>query len=400
MATDPNNDAVRKSRRLQPNELRYELASRSDADACNAINNRFFKRSRSLDQWRWEFAPPHLPFEQLPYAVARDGAEVVGTQGMIIVPMISQKGTFWTAKGEDTIVHPRYWDRNALVEMYSVLFAFCERNGVSLCWGFNSRKGAFSRCGFQYFDAPGCLNYYRPLNQQAVGTILEQTQRAKKNFERPGGEFAKLAMSVAGVAYSEANWLARRIDRSISGGQGGLEFSPLAGLPGDEFEALSRRFVGRHGGITLHRSPQFLKWRLLDNPFRSSTIFTARHRGELVGYIAVATAPGGQALISDYLVCPPDTHDHGEVSIIEQLIEMAVGFARRQGSSVVHANSFNAHPADRAFQRALQGQGFISRATTVETCYRIVPGADRLPDAIADYAAWFLTSANTEGREG
>lgn len=382
-------------------ELRYGLASREDGAVCNDLNNGFFKRNRSLAQWEWEFAPPHLPFDEIAYAVSRDGDKIVGTQGLIIVPMLSERGAFWTAKGEDTIVHPRYWGRDALIEMYKVLFEFCERNDIRLLWGFNSKKGSFSRAGFEYFDDSGVSNLFRAFGRHALDAVLKDTVNMKKRFERPGGELAKAAISAVATTWADARTLLSRTTRTLAGrAPRNLIVEELQGPPGQEFDVLSHRFVQRHGGITLHRTAAFVAWRLLNNPFRTSTILTARKGGGLCGYVAVALAEDGEAHISDQFVCATEGGDSGDDVVLETLIDATASLARARGARFLHANAFNAHKADASFRRAMRRLGFMARMSSIDACYRILPGSGMLPEGVSSYRNWYITSMNTEGRSG
>ncbi len=389
------------TRGTPPNDLRYELASRDDTDRCNTLNNEGLKRTRSLAQWEWEFVPPHLPFDQIPYAVARDGSEIVGTQGYIIVPMLSETGPFWTAKGEDAFVQFKYWNRNALSGLWTVLIAFCERNNIPLVWGFNSRRASFSKVGLRYFDEPVCADYYRSLDRRAMDTVLQSTSKMKKRFDRLGGDFAKAAVSVGTSVLGDTRMLASRSARFVAGrAPKNVVIENLSGPPGEEFETLSHRFIRHYGGMTLHRSPVFLKWRLLDNPFLASTIITARVHGELYGYIAFALAADSQAYISDEFICVPDGGAEQNCAIAELLIAAVISRVRARKASVLHMQSFNAHPADVVFRQAARRMGFLSRARSVGACYRLVPGAGEPPKSATNYDEWYVTSTYNEGRQG
>lgn len=380
--------------------LHYGFATREDGAACNAINNDVYKRNRTLAQWEWEFTPPHLPFEEIPYAVARDGGDIVGTQGYIMVPMISQQGTFWTAKGEDAVVLFRYWARNVLPDLWATLAAFCERNKVTMAWGFNSRRGSFSRVGLQYFEEPLGGGLFRPLNHRAMDTVLKDTTKMKKLFERPGGGLVKTMASIGTAAASDTRMLISRA-ASLSGNPvRNLVIDELRAPPGEEFEALAQRFIRQYGGITVHRSPQYLQWRLLGNPFLRSTIITARRHGELCGYVAFAVAPEGQAHIADQFICAPGGDAGQNRAIAEELLFAVVRCARGAGASVIRAQCFNGHPADRIFLEAMQRVGFFKRTGSVGACYRLFPDAAAPPVPVTTFDDWYVTGVYHEGREG
>jgi hypothetical protein len=388
-------------RRTPPVDLRYELASHEDAPVCNALNNDCYQRSRSLEQWKWEFHPPHLPFDQIPYAVARDGADIVGTQGYIIVPMLSESGPFLTAKGEDAVVLFKYWGNNVLPGLWATLLAFCESHGIPMVWGFNGRKASFSRVGLQYFDEPSCREMFRPLNQHAMDTVLRDTSKMKKIFDRPGGRFVKSVVSLGAFLFGDTRMLASCFARFVTGRpRKNIAVAELKGMPGDEFEVLSRRFIKHYGGITVHRSPAFLKWRLLDNPFLASTIVTASVHGDLCGYGAFSVAPDGQAYITDHFICVPEGTAEQNCVVAELLMEAIIQRAKARKASVLRVTTFNSHPADAIFRQAAQRVGFLSHPMVAGACYRPVPGADALPKAATNYDEWFVTGINYEGRHG
>jgi hypothetical protein len=379
--------------------LHYGFATREDGAACNAINNDVYKRNRTLAQWEWEFTPPHLPFDEIPYALARDGEAIVGTQGYIMVPMISEKGIFWTAKGEDAVVLFRYWSRNVLPSLWETLIGFCERNHITIVWGFNARKGSFSRVGLQYFEEPLASDLIRPLGTGAMDAVLKDTNKMRKAFERRGGGAAKTAISIGASLLGDGRMLFSRVP-VLLGGDRGVSIERLSGPPREEFDFLSKRFIAIYGGMTIHRSAAYLKWRLHDNPFVTSTILTARRHGELCGYAAFAIAHDGQAYISDQMVCAPGASPDQNRAIAEALLVQIVSSARAAGATVIRLHAFNGHPADRLFHAAARRVGFLARGREVGACYRPVPGAGPLPDATPDYDKWYVTGANHEGRHG
>ena len=127
-------------------EIRF--ADESDAAKCNEFYNDYYQSERTLEQWRWEFLD-YTQISSLPFVVVSENDEIVATQAFINIPLIDEKGVFWTAKSEETLVSPKMRGKKLFEKMYEPLFSLLKRERWCSVWGFTPAVKSFERVGFK-----------------------------------------------------------------------------------------------------------------------------------------------------------------------------------------------------------------------------------------------------------
>ena len=89
-------------------DIEVRVVEDKEREACNQFHNQFYKKSRSFDQWQWEFTRNLYNVSSVPFAVAITRGKIVGTQALIPIRMIDGSGVYWTAKSEETLVDPQF----------------------------------------------------------------------------------------------------------------------------------------------------------------------------------------------------------------------------------------------------------------------------------------------------
>jgi hypothetical protein len=120
------------------------------------------------------------------------------------------------------------------------------------------------------------------------------------------------------------------------------------GKIGEEFSELANR-VAEAGETFVHRSAEFLNWRYLEHPYRKFEILTARHDGQLRGYLVF------DQIVDEATIA--DLFGLDEPELWQSLLARAVALNRERGAAIINAPALASHP--RAAQ--LEALGFSPR---------------------------------------
>lgn len=325
--------------------------------------------------------------------MARANGRVVATQGLLLVPFVTVTGSMLTAKGEDTLVDPEFWDRDALSGLWATLADYCRSRQIPFAWGFNGRKNSFKRVGFSYSVDEGAEFLLKPITAASVRKVVEGTRHARRHLDRTGGPAATW---LAGAVLAGTSRIRETLARAPFARNRTIQIETTQ-LDGIGLEHLAHRLVTRYGGSAVARTPSFLKHRLLNNPFVRSTLLCARTESGVAGAIAYAIDPSGQAHITDIVVAPEDPLSD-EAAVAAALLDAVIDRARGAGAAVLRMTSFNRHPSARMLRAVAGRLGFFARPTVNGAC--IKPMSGEIASGFAQFQHWFVTGLNTEGRQG
>lgn len=357
------------------------FATEADIPACTALHNRTYGDTRTEAQWRWEFCSPLVP--EIPYLVAERDGEVLGTQGIIPLRMVSAEGTFLTAKSEDTLLELQatVHCRDLFPQMMQRLFAYAERRHIHAIWGFTPRRKAFERAGFAV--PLHTRQLFFPCGPEALAVLKVPARTAARRAAlQLGLRAATLAASIA---------LGRRRGAECWAAAQGITLETLAAPP-LAAGSLCQRFVRQWGGATLLRDADYLRWRIFENPHLRATVRAAYQGNELLGWVAYAIDDDSMGYIVDLLAAG---HPHGETArLVTVLLGDAVARLRPAGVLGVRAWQLNDHPFDRLVARMAQRLGFYAFPQGEAMVYW--PGGGNTPDP----AHWYITRIYTQGVSG
>lgn len=240
---------------------------------ANSFFNNIYGVSRSLSHFRWEFMEG--PFGKAIYVVAIDEdnstnsePKIVGIQCAIPIELLDGKGnTLRTAKSEDTLVDPSYRGQKIFERMYALLFTECQKNGIKYIWGFTPAQKAFERIGFEIpFKAEQALMVYHP--RHAFQHL--KSLNAKNTFKDKGKIWVLTVLSfLKGLA-------SRKPAMDIK--EGTLENK----------NDLFKRYYGSTEYYALNETNEYMRWRLLDNPFANKYLcYQAWVQGEVVADVII-----------------------------------------------------------------------------------------------------------------
>lgn len=286
---------------------------------------------RTEEQWRWEFEAPAAGDAR--YVLAFHGDRIVGLQGYIPIPLRCDGKLIRSGKSEDTLVHPDYRGLGIGDRMYERLFDIGRHEGVELIWGFTTTAvNLLRRNGFQFlmpFDVMQS-NVTAALAACASGTAAGQ-QLGVVDFER--GE--------------------SRCDR------------------------FSEDFAESTGGLGIDLSARFLKWRLLDNPFRRYHTLIALHQGGVVGLAAIKCEPLKKlAYLSELAVM--ETRGFTRTQVANGLLQVGLQRIRDEGYSNLQARPAGPHPYNQSIRSVLADLGFEHGPSNNLSQFAVRPLSDRI----------------------
>jgi N-acetylglutamate synthase-like GNAT family acetyltransferase len=129
-------------------EIIYRLATDTDIDAINDFYTEFNKKSRSREQFIWEYNS--APAGKTIYVIAELNSKIIGTQCAIPYYLITKNNEkILTAKSEDTLVSPYHRGKSVFDNMYKLLLEQCKNAGIRFIWGFTYADKPFRKLGFE-----------------------------------------------------------------------------------------------------------------------------------------------------------------------------------------------------------------------------------------------------------
>ncbi len=300
--------------RIRPEGIDVRFWHPGDTEAANALYNDPVARPpaaargylpRTAAQWSWEYARPANGPPA--YAVSTHRGAVVGTQAYIPIEFLLDGRILLTGKDEDTLIAPAYRGLGLLDEMYLLLARRATADGVSLWWGFTNT---------------------------AVRPLLRNGYHSIGRFE------------------------AMRADLSMPHEERGrgLTVAELAD-PDSRCDECSTAFGRQAGGITLHLSADYLRWRVLENPHRPHALFAAWRGTRLVGLgVFKLETPQKTGLVSE-LTAVADSPAEREATL-RLLLNAGLRWLAARGCRWAEARFSGPHPCNRMVRAILAGHGF------------------------------------------
>lgn len=379
--------------------LSYRLATPADAEQCNAFQLRLTRNSRTREQWLWEFATFQAA-DPLLYALALDGDTIVGAQALIRVPMRGPNGTLLTAKGEDSLVAPRYWGKDVLKSLFSLLVEHAANSDIQLLWGFNSSRPVFEKIGFRYLEGSMSDLLIRPLSWVGLHQIATMDRRGDQRAKHRMTWRHRLASNrIAGMLGTTALSARSSFNRVlVEARRSGVETKRLVEVPSDMCNLLAR-FVARTQTFTVDRSAAFLRWRLIENKFASSALVGAFLGNALVGFASHTMQSRGMANITDFIVCPSCGDSALESTIAFRLLAAVTSNLARSGATLIRLPVLGQDPASGTMVAMARQLGYIRLPGAGSAC--IMPiGSYEMGERYLNSRRWHFTNINSEGRDG
>ncbi len=376
--------------------MRIRLAVAEDASACNDFFNRYYSEGRTLKQWRWEFCSSLHDDLMVPFVLVEDGGYIVGTQAMIPVPMVDDKGVFWTAKSEETLVDPHYRGKRLFARMYEVLFDYAKSNNILAIWGFTPAQRAFNKLGF--CTPARTAQLFRPFSGRSMSALLhryfDQRHVARPLLVR------RIGSSLAGAGASKLSSAICAV-RSILDKRVAIEGFEIKTLTKPPMQAgdLCVSFVKQWGGATIYRNSEYLQWRVFDNPHIMGVLRAAYLYNQLIGWIIYSLDNDSMGYIVDVMAIDANVDDLTAEMVIKRLLIDAMESLQKAGAIGVRAWHVNDHPFSTLAAHLMKRMGFFfSKRGYQVVIYPQLECIDR--ESLRLFDGWFLSRIYTQGYLG
>lgn len=363
-------------------EIRF--AVEGDAVQCNKFYNDYYLLTRTCEQWKWEFLE-YSQCDPLPFVVTVENDEIVATQALIKIPLIDEKGVFWSAKSEETLVSPTMRGKKVFEKMYESLFDFAKQEKLYSIWGFTPAVKPFEKVGF---DVP-----------------LSTKQLIK--FFHPAATFKMEALKSKGIIYKTAAWFVALglVAKSnfqkmflFNGAKKGEEIRLM--LSADEVDdSLCRRFIKNWGGTTIYRDRLFMDWRVFNNPYCECSVLGYFVDEKLVAFLVYSLDEDQSGYVVDIISAHPGGKE-GDVRAIRALLHESSIRLRKEGAHSIRAWSVTDHPFDQLFQSIACKQGFFKVNLGSPAVFYTGHDKDRRGSSHDDFNSWYVTRIFTQGTQG
>lgn len=290
---------------------------------------------RTDAQWEWEF--DSTPQTAPAYYVAEQSGRIIGLQGYIPIDLLHNGRLVRSGKDEDTLVHPDHRGRGVLDSMYQRLFEQASKDRIVALWGFTST---------------------------AVQPLL-------RNGYRSIGIFDALEVKL-GPPSQPMKGCDPVMDDVV--------FHTLA-KPDDRLDAFSFAFGHHAGGITLHLSVSYLRWRIFENPYRRHVLIAAFHNQDIVGIGAFKLDdPNRIGYVSELAAVPAGSHRVED--ILSALIREGLAIFRKLGLRTAEARFSGPHPYNVKVCSVLAQWGFRSKSNSKAAEFLVRPILGDSPDCL------------------
>lgn len=362
------------------------LATHKDASLCNVFYNSTYGKARTIEQWEWEFVSPN-PDKPLPYVMAFDGEDLVGTQAYIPVPFIDERGTFLTAKSEETLVSPRMRGMNVFPLMYEHLFDIANDQGMKSIWGFTPATKAFTRLKFTTPEQTKLLILANSWN--GLPSLVAKRPGWRDAYRRFGLGLSSVVLAAWGRARGTMTRGTLRPQEALVTLENAATFS----------RPYSERFIATWGGATIFRDEAYMQWRIFDNPYLRATIMGVVADGQLVGHVAFVVDGDAVGHVIDIMAAHPDGRTEDK-RLTKVLLASAVRRLRSEGANIIRAFSINDHPYDALVTALASEFGFIRLSRGSAVVFHTDFQNEKRGSSHDDFSNWFVTLLFTEGQLG
>lgn len=327
-----------------------------DETALVRLYNDITARSRTLEQFRWEWLDTPEGRGSMWIIEEVETRKIVGHHGLIPMRFRFFDRSIMAGKTENTMVHPKYRGRvryfsfettflDQAREIYGLLFTNMARG-----------KPGRIRKGLGYTDIGNYEDYVKVCSKEALDQIaVARVHRAVK------GRILQQLLS----------WMMKAVNFLVFGLLFGRNVKVDSAIDwkhvkdiaevAEELDRLWERSKDRFG-LTVNRDPRFLKWRLFENPNTHYDFHVARRGGELIGYAAYEQVRESTVWLVDLVA------DGNDVQLLETLLGSFIQRLNDEGVVVVWLPTLRARTT---VTRALRRNGFKSFSAVHDLWHRI-----------------------------
>lgn len=294
-------------------------------------------------------------------AIERESGEAVGCTSIFPRRVMVTGRERIGGIGGDCFIEPRVRRQGLATALHAVSFAQMREGGVDFMYGppTPNNLGALVKAGSHLVTS--YKRWVRPLTSR--GAYRAAFSRVPTKGQ---AQLAHIPIMV--------------FDRLTKSDASGFTVEEVYEF-GVEFDTMFERAAAQHK-VACVRMRDYLAWRYLDAPAHRQTPLAVRHRGELIGFLAVERA-GEFAAIADLFSGP-------DAKIMDAILQLAIDYAGAAGCSVLEMSTTQ----DSALARRLRRHGFIGRE---ERGFQVaVENDDPQLDALTTAQSWHFTEADQD----
>jgi hypothetical protein len=313
-----------------------------------------------------------------------ENKEVAATQALIKIPLIDEKGVFWSAKSEETLVSPIMRGKRIFEKMYEPLFELAKQENLHSIWGFTPAVKPFEKAGFDV-----------PLSTKQLIKVFSPTAASNMAALKDKGRLYK------GVAWCAALGLVAKSNFQNVFFRNDIKKNEEVRLilSADEIDdSLCENFIKNWGGTTIFRDRLFMDWRIFKNPYCQCSVLGYFVRDKLVAFLVYSLDQDRSGYVVDIISAHPGGKQE-DVRVIQALLDESSKRLHAEGAHSIRAWSVTDHPFDQLVQKVACKQGFIKVNLGSPAVFYIGPD-ERRNSSHDDFNSWYVTRLFTQGTQG
>ena len=358
------------------NFLKKELIDKALHFFNNAQSDMERVYLRSRNEFEWLFIDG--PIKPSLYALASDSSsdEIIGTNAMIFIPMISFSGEpMLTCKSEDSLISldsmAKLGKKDLLKELLNVLEEKCKTNSVNFIWGFTKAKKSFERCGYT-------------IGNQVLGSfyVIKPFQFYRYRIKQFPYKSILKKLSLLGFAYFNCF---KQLSRSVT-----TSHFTYKQINIDEIDEKKLLSLLPKNTISIYLNKELLNWRITRNP-SSITFGFLEFRdlnNEVISYFIFSFNKENCYFIEQVLFLE-DLSDNEKI----QIMKRAFGFIKKRNATMIRSMGFTDNELNLKEIDLLRKTGFFFFENK-KTSYCILKNINKPDVNIKDI---YLSRLNTLG---
>jgi len=366
---------------MKEKPLTYRSYRIGDEKQIQVLYEEVFGKSRTPEQWRWEFMePPEGPSN---IRLIEQGGRIVGHVAQIPLRLHCLDRELVIGKSEDSSLSPDYRGQRLFKPLEQECFDTSAEMGYSLAYSISrTAREVHLKAGYRALQPlPG---YFLPLNPERVSHKISRLLPANV-ISRP--------LSRGFLALLEQRFKKRWGRRSRS--EGDISIQETARFAGSADE-LWNEFSAQNRVITIKRSSEYLNWRFAQNPNRKYHKVLALSDGKPVAYMISAAINRREdfdcdlqiGVVSDFLFLK------GYERALWPLFDRALKFWKSMECDCLINWVQKTSPLFRPFREQLRQLGFISMMGrfSIPISIRVLRN-DVSCEEVLNERDWFITLA-------
>lgn len=380
------------SRQMTP--MTSRKFTEKDKSELNDSYNRFTGRSRTLEQFQWEWLDTPEGWGSMWLLEDSDTGKIVGHHGLIPSRFSYFGRSILMGKTENTHLHPPYAGKGVYYP-FEVKFIEEAKDRFDLLYTTQG-SGAPGRVRLKlgYASVGRYANYIKATKKSYLDKLLAGAIKGRVHNKFIAAMLIG-ASKVGSVILMPFFSREGSMDRTVK-----LERLTNIETVAEELDKFWERNKGKFG-ITVDRNSGYLKWRIFDNPNLTYEFFLARKQSKIVGYAITRSAGEGQGTIVDLIA------DGNNQRIFDAILNRVVTEFEEAG---IYTIQFPTLLSNNSLNKALKRNGFVSSLMLQRVVRRVIGKKqqesllmakalhDNLDSSkVSDPACWYFTDILTEG---